>query len=133
MAPFYWWIETGAQNIGKFKLQYTFSSRWRERVTNYGYIWVEKMPFSFVTRPYLPTYLAILLGVLIIFRRSAAGMILVLPIFLTLTLNILSPVNGDFRYQLPLLAVVPMMILWLVMFGQEGSTKVQKKILLTRA
>ncbi|OXE51115.1 hypothetical protein ADH67_02140 [Turicimonas muris] len=133
MAPFYWWIETGAPNIGKFKLQYTFSSRWRERVTNYGYIWVEKMPFSFVTRPYLPTYLAILLGVLIIFRRSAAGMILVLPIFLTLTLNILSPVNGDFRYQLPLLAVVPMMILWLVMFGQEGSTKVQKKILLTRA
>ena len=114
MAPFYYWIQGGHPNLNFFKLQYLFNDEIRGKFVKYSYYWVNNVPLSLICRPALTSFLCLMIFLTAFIRRNLKLVIVAIPIFISLCINLLSPVNGDFRYALPVISCLPLLIILLL-------------------
>ena len=122
MAPFYYWIETGSPNTKYFKLDYFFKDKVRNIIVKYSYYWVNNMPLSLLSRPSITSILCLLILILAFVKKNLRIFLTVFPISISLLINLLSPVNGDFRYTLPILACFPLLIALLTILLQPNKS-----------
>lgn len=121
MAPFYYWIEAGAPNTNYFKLKYFFRDELRNLLVKYSYYWVNNLPLSLLSRPFLTSFLCLLILMLAFINKNIRIFLIVFPISISLIINLLSPVNGDFRYALPILSCFPLLIVLLSTLIQKNN------------
>lgn len=126
MAPFYYWIETGAPNTNYFKLQYFFKDGLRNLLVKYSYYWINNLPLSLLSRPSLTSFLCLLVFILAFINKNIRIFLISFPISISLMINLLSPVNGDFRYALPILSCFPLLIILLLILIQTNQSSLEK-------
>lgn len=121
MPHFYDNITQGIVNTGFFKFQYVLPQKIRNLISSYGHFWINEIPLSLITRPALGSALAIVCLILGFLSKNAKLTLISLPINLSLFLNLLSPVNGDFRYALPILSVFPILFSIVILFVKKND------------
>jgi predicted permease len=58
-----------------------------------------------------------------LFLFSAGLLVLTVPLWLTLAINCVSPVNGLLRYALPMMAVMPLLIGGTILIVKQSKTR----------
>lgn len=65
---------------------------------------------SFLNSPGLHAWILILCSMVLLRKRRWGTLMLTVPLWLTLAINCVSPVNGLLRYALPMMAVMPLLV-----------------------
>lgn len=112
-------LATGAMDI-----HYTQKGLYRIRLADYEKLWMEMFPLTLLTYPGTYTWLT-LFCILLLCKKKRWRQLAVMPMLVfTILTNIASPVNGCLRYTLPLMAAMPLLLVWTVKearIGDEGK------------
>lgn len=98
---------------GNFDIDFGISnSVLRQLLMHYGYLFEMLPVFGMILSPGLYTYILIGGAVYLVSKKRRRGLIGLIPAFIVLLINLVSPVNGCIRYMLPIMAAAPLLIAW---------------------
>ena len=109
---------SGGPNTGFFDIGYTFNSKAADAIRPglYSMLLAAKnipgVNFFFHTGNY--TWFVIFLALILFRKKKFSFLVGFCPALLTLLTCIASPVNGDFRYFLPMMVMAPLLLAWTV-------------------
>lgn len=103
-------ITTDFVNTGYFDYKYYFSQKLRKKIIYYSNFWVNTFPLSLFCNPALSSFLLITVFCIVLLKKKIKLVIVTSPIFLSLIMNLMSPVNGDVRYALPIISSLPLLL-----------------------
>jgi len=111
---FWFYIVYGNElHDGTFDIEFGMNNdALRQILMHYGYLF-ERLPvFGMSLSPGLYTYILIGGAVYLISNKKLRGLIALMPAFIVLSINLVSPVNGCIRYMLPIMAAAPLLTAW---------------------
>ena len=97
-------------------------------VDQYSRLWSRTPGLLLLNAPGTHSWLLILCTAALIRKRKWYGLLSTLPIWLTLGICCVSPVNGLVRYMLPVMACMPLLLgyTWSLMTGSDEREEVQE-------
>ena len=97
-------------------------------VDQYSRLWSRTPGLLLLNAPGTHSWLLILCTAALIRKRKWYGLLSTLPIWLTLGICCVSPVNGLVRYMLPVMACMPLLLgyTWSLMTGSDEKEEVQE-------
>lgn len=99
---------------GDFDIHYTHGGAVRGRLKEYAMLWTRMFPLTLVIYPGVYTWITLFCILLLCKKRKWKQLsVMMIPVFIILT-NMASPVNGCLRYTLPLMAVTPLLLAWII-------------------
>lgn len=99
---------------GDFDIHYTHGKAVRGRLTEYAMLWTRMFPLTLLIYPGVYTWITLFCILLLCKKRKWKQLsVMMIPVFIILT-NMASPVNGCLRYTLPLMAVTPLLLAWII-------------------
>lgn len=99
---------------GDFDIHYTHGGDVRGRLKEYAMLWTRMFPLTLVIYPGVYTWITLFCILLLCKKRKWKQLsVMMIPVFIILT-NMASPVNGCLRYTLPLMAVTPLLLAWII-------------------
>lgn len=111
----------------EFDIHYITSEQARAATLSYTKIWQQFPGLSQLTNPGTCTWVLLICAGYLIYVRKRKGLLVLAAPFLNVAICIASPVNGYLRYSMPLLACLPMIIAWCLIYTKKEQKMLQKK------
>lgn len=112
MGTFQNYIKGAPIATGDLDIHYVHSDQLRNRMSLYENLWMEIFPLTLLTYPGVYTWITLFSILLLCKKKKWKQLtVMLIPVFHILTC-MASPVNGYLRYMLPLMAVMPVLLVW---------------------
>lgn len=120
---FWFYIVYGEElHDGIFDIKFGISNNvLRQLLMHYGYLFQMLPVFGMILSPGLYTYIILGGAVYLISKKKRRNLVVLIPAFIVLLVNLVSPVNGCIRYMLPIMAAAPLLIAWCYSCDQGDS------------
>lgn len=110
-------------NDGYFNIYYLVDEKFRTYLNNYADLWRVLPGVSLLSNPATYTWLVIFVALLIFRRKKYRELIVLLSPILQIAICVASPLNGNLRYAMPLMASAPVLVAWGIRLYWDGEKK----------
>lgn len=118
LGSYQFYIQDAPLATGDFDIHYIIPKNIRELCDTYAEIWKKVPGIALMLNP--GTYTWILLGVVgyFCYKKQFKGILVLVSPMLNILICFASPVNGYLRYAIPLIACIPVIFYWCIIFSK---------------
>ena len=91
-------------------------------MAQYAYLWRNVPGFAQISNSGAYTWMLLILAGYLFYRKRGKGILDLAAPALNVAICVASPVNGMFRYVLPLIACMPVVVYWCIGYGEKEFT-----------
>ena len=106
----------------QFEYDYVFPNKARSVMAQYAYLWRNVPGFAQISNSGAYTWMLLILAGYLFYRKRGKGILALAAPALNVAICVASPVNGMFRYVLPLIACMPVIVYWCIGYGEKEFT-----------
>ncbi len=106
----------------QFEYDYVFPNEARSVMAQYAYLWRNVPGFAQISNSGAYTWMLLILAGYLFYRKRGKGVLALAAPALNVAICVASPVNGMFRYVLPLIACMPVVVYWCIGYGEKEFT-----------
>ena len=106
----------------QFEYDYVFPNEARSVMAQYAYLWRNVPGFAQISNSGAYTWMLLILAGYLFYRKRGKGILALAAPALNVAICVASPVNGMFRYVLPLIACMPVVVYWCIGYGEKEFT-----------
>lgn len=106
----------------KFNVHFVNSEEVRKNIMAWAQLWLKLPVVSQMLAPGMFTWILLIAAGYLIYRRRWEGILALAAPALNVAVCVASPVNGLMRYAMPLLACLPAVVSWCLVYEKPGKS-----------
>lgn len=116
LGAYQFYIQGAPLATGDFDISYVIPENIRSLCDSYANMWRQVPVLAQLVNPATYTWILFIMAGYLIYSKKNKGLLILVAPFLNIAVCIASPVNGYLRYAIPLIACMPVLLYWCLMY-----------------